>query len=53
MTDIPRKWERKLHAEPALCPEEEGGGIWLEGAGIDAFNVSVIQHRRGVLGFFS
>lgn len=53
MTDIPRKWERKLHAEPALCPAEEGGGIWLQGAEIDAFNVSVSQHHRGALGFFS
>lgn len=53
MTDIPRKWERKLHAEPALCPAEEGGGIWLQGAEIDAFNVSVSQHHKGALGFFS
>ena len=51
MTDIPRKWERKLHAEPALCPAEEGGGIWLQGAEIDAFNVSVIQHTEVHLGF--
>lgn len=43
----------KLHAEPALCPAQEGGGIWLQGAEIDAFNVSVILHRRGALEFFS
>lgn len=53
MTDIPRKWERKLHAEPALCPAEEGGGIWLQGAEIDAFNMSVSQHHGGALGIFS
>lgn len=52
MTDIPRKWERKLRAETALCSAEEGGGIWLQGAEIDAFNVSVSQHHRGALGFF-
>lgn len=32
---------------------KEEGGIWLQGAEIDAFNVSVSQHHGGALGVFS